>query len=76
MFAITPVFMAPSSALAAKRMIQNGKTAARMIKYVSRSFMLNHIPYSCIVIERVIIIWKSRPVATLSILAANMTKPE
>jgi len=43
-FAITPVFMAPSSALAAKRMAQKGKTAARRVKYVSRSFMLNHIP--------------------------------
>ncbi len=38
--------------------------------------MLNHIPYSWVDAERAIISWKIRPVATLSILAAKMTKPE
>lgn len=31
-FAMAPVFMAPSSFLAAKRMAQKGKTAARRVK--------------------------------------------
>lgn len=38
--------------------------------------MLDHIPYCCSVVARVNIKVKARPVATLSILAINMVKPE
>ena len=38
--------------------------------------MLDHIPYCCSVVARVNIKVKARPVATLSILAANIMKPE
>ena len=40
------------------------------------SLMLDHIPNCCSVVARVNIKVKARPVATLSILAANIMKPE
>jgi hypothetical protein len=46
------------------------------VKYVKISLTLNHIPYSSLLVKRAIIYWKARPVPTLTILAAKITKPE
>lgn len=70
------MLMTPSFSLATNRMVQNGSTPASSAKYADTSPMLNHIPYSGGSVARAIMSWKMKPVATLSILAVNMMKPE
>jgi len=53
-FAMMPVLTAPSSSLATKRMVQNGRAAASNVKYANMSLMLNHMSYSASVVVRAI----------------------
>jgi len=75
-FSMEYLLMTPSFSLATNRMVQNGSTPASSAKYADTSPMLNHIPYSGGSVARAIMSWKMKPVATLSILAVNMMKPE
>lgn len=54
-FATTPVLTAPFFPLATNLMAQKGRTAASKVKYVNKSFRLNHKPYSLVVVVRAII---------------------
>ena len=75
-FVTNPVLVEPSFPLATNRITQKGATPTNIVKYARTSLMLNHMPYCSSVVDQATINWNISPVITLSILAANMTKPE